>query len=61
MDGSPLCGSSHLHTSLMFMVPLGTAQLCSPDEGHIVPEAQCLARWTFGARTAISMYSFKFH
>lgn len=39
MDGSSLCGGSHLHTSLMFMVPLGTAQLCSFDEGHIVLEA----------------------
>lgn len=46
---------------LMFMVLLGTAQLCSPDEGHIVLAVQYWARWTFGAKTTISMSSFKFH
>lgn len=61
MNGSPLCDSSHPYTSLMFVIPLGAAQLCSLDEGHIVLEVQCSARWTFGAKTAIPMYSFKFH
>lgn len=60
MGGGRLCGGSHLHISLRFVVPLGTAQLCSPDEGHML-ETQCLTRWTFGARTAAPMYSFKFH
>lgn len=55
------CGTSHLHAHLMLTVPSGAAQFSSLDEGHIELEAQCLAGWTFGAKPAVPMYSFKFH